>query len=332
MIRTYSRESYKQFLGIFVAIFFIWLIFRKISVEDFLISYVGLQIYFIYLALFTFLLGYASRIQRWRLMLAGDNSNLTFLQCSGPFFLSIAMNNILPLRAGDAYRAVGFNKILNIATGTSIATLFVERLLDIMMLIFFFVSTLYLFNIEVVGYPILRIFAFSFITATIFLISLYMIIPKVFSNIFQIVIGKIARHFPALAKKILDECIFSTSTLRHLMKKDLIFYIFIYSFLVWFFEGLTFMLTALAIVSILNPMTAWFAFPVSTLSTLLPGTPGYIGTFDFFIMQAMVELGNERNPAVGFAFLIHIIVWLPPTIIGGAYYLWMTIKKFKENS
>jgi uncharacterized membrane protein YbhN (UPF0104 family) len=60
---------------------------------------------------------------------------------------------------------------------------------------------------------------------------------------------------------------------------------------------------------------------VGTFATVIPSTPGYIGTFDYFTAQAMSALGNTAAAAAAFAFLVHAVLWLPPTVAGGLYLL-----------
>ena len=50
--------------------------------------------------------GYAVRAWRWQLMLRGAGVNATYRQAAPIFFASFALNNVLPLRAGDLYRCV----------------------------------------------------------------------------------------------------------------------------------------------------------------------------------------------------------------------------------
>ena len=66
---------------------------------------------------------------------------------------------------------------------------------------------------------------------------------------------------------------------------------------------------------------------MATLATLIPSTPGYIGTFDYFMTWAMIQLGNAPSPAAAAAFLVHTLLWLPPTIVGGAYLLSHPIRR-----
>jgi len=53
----------------------------------------------------------------------------------------------------------------------------------------------------------------------------------------------------------------------------------------------------------------------------LPGTPGHLGTFDFFAAEAMQAGGNAALAAAAFALLVHFVLWLPVTCAGGLW-LW----------
>lgn len=53
--------------------------------------------------------------------------------------------------------------------------------------------------------------------------------------------------------------------------------------------------------------------PVGTLSTLLSSTPGYIGTFHYFVVPATELFGNTAA-AAAFALLAHLALWIPATI------------------
>ena len=94
-----------------------------------------------------------------------------------------------------------------------------------------------------------------------------------------------------------------------------------WSALAWMFEGCVFWFAALALPSVTEPQGAWLALPVATFATLIPSTPGYVGTFDYFTAWAMIQFGNAPAPAAAAAFLVHTLLWLPPTILGGAYLL-----------
>jgi hypothetical protein len=60
----------------------------------------------------------------------------------------------------------------------------------------------------------------------------------------------------------------------------------------------------------------WFALAMGSLATLLPSTPGYVGTFDYFTLMGLNLYGAEREVAAVFALMVHIILWLPVTLAG----------------
>jgi uncharacterized membrane protein YbhN (UPF0104 family) len=104
----------------------------------------------------------------------------------------------------------------------------------------------------------------------------------------------------------------------------------IWSLAAWLAEGGVFWFSGLALSSITTPTAGWLALPVGTLATLIPSTPGYVGTFDFFTVKAMSALGNSTPASTAYALLVHVLLWLPPTLIGGVYLLLHPTKKPQE--
>jgi uncharacterized membrane protein YbhN (UPF0104 family) len=107
--------------------------------------------------------------------------------------------------------------------------------------------------------------------------------------------------------------------LDHLSKGRMMMILTFWSLVIWTAEGCVFWFTALGLPSVSSPAAAWMALPIGTLATLIPSTPGYEGTFDYFVIQTMQSLGNDVASSAAFAFIVHALLWLPPTIIGGLY-------------
>ena len=85
--------------------------------------------------------GYALRIVRWWMMLRAMDPAVRLGACVRPFLVSIAVNNLLPFRAGDAVRVVGFRDELQAPPMRVLGTMLVERLLDLStLLVFFFIG------------------------------------------------------------------------------------------------------------------------------------------------------------------------------------------------
>lgn len=312
--------------GLVLAIVFIWLILRQINFDELKRAFVGTTVSWLMAGLAAFCIGYACRIQRWCLMLKRDNPDLKWSQCAGPLLASFAANNVLPFRAGDVLRAFAFNARLGVSSGVVIATLFVERLLDLLMVLVLLGITLAVFEMNVSAFAGVGSAALISIALGILLVLLF---PQLFMPI-AIAFGKlIARIAPKFGQKLLDEIQKSLLTLVHLAKGGMMIRLVVWSFAAWLAEGCVFWFAALALSSIITPSAGWLALPVGTLATLIPGTPGYVGTFDYFTVRAMTALGNNTVASTAYALLVHALLWFPPTLIGGFYLLLHPTKKIK---
>jgi uncharacterized membrane protein YbhN (UPF0104 family) len=104
-----------------------------------------------------------------------------------------------------------------------------------------------------------------------------------------------------------------------------------WSLIVWLAEGCVFWFVGLALSSISTPEAGWLALPVGTLATLIPSTPGYVGTFDYFTVRAMTAMGNNAVASTAYALLVHVLLWSPPTLVGGLYLLLHPTRKQNKS-
>jgi uncharacterized membrane protein YbhN (UPF0104 family) len=89
----------------------------------------------------------------------------------------------------------------------------------------------------------------------------------------------------------------------------------------WTCEGLVFAAVGAALHLGAPALAAWFSLATGTLATLIPSSPGYVGTFDFFAALGMTAYGVPRDAATAFAVVVHLVLWLPLTLAGLLYFL-----------
>lgn len=310
-------------LGTLLTAICLWLIFKQISLDELSAAFSEANLIFVLAAVLVFFLGYSCRIARWRLMLKQDNPDLGWRNCAGPLMASVAANNVLPFRAGDILRAFGFNRRLGISAATSVTSLFVERLLDLLM-----VLSLMGFALAYFGMNSSRFIGVggSFLITGAGVILFVLLFPALFKPLAFWLGRCLLRVSPKLGQKILAEIQKVFSALEHMAKGHTMPKLIIWSMFAWVAEGFVFWFAALALPSIFYPLAAWMALPIGTLATVIPSTPGYIGTFDFFTIQAMTVFGNTATAGTAYALLIHALLWLPPTLTGGLYLLLNPVK------
>lgn len=313
-----AKKLLRLTLGVGLAALFLWLTLRRIDLAETRRAFLGAGIPWVLAALAAFAAGYACRIRRWQIMLQADLPLLPWLRCAGPFLASFAANNVLPFRAGDVLRSFAFNQRLGTSAGVMVATLFVERLLDLLTVLIFLGLTLAWFGLESSRFAR---FGGSALVMAGLAILVILLFPRLFMPIALGLGRTIGRVAPVFGGRLLAEIEKSFAILQHLARGATMVRLAAWSLIVWAAEGCVFWFAALALPALSAPQAGWLALPVSTLATLIPSTPGYVGTFDYFTVRAMVELANPAEAATAYALLVHVLLWLPPTLAGGIYLL-----------
>ncbi len=311
------RQFLKLILGLGFSLGFAYLAARNLDWDAFLLSLADASSWWVSIAVVLFVFAYACRVQRWRVMLLSSGSKVGFWRSAVPLLASVATNNVLPFRAGDALRAFAFSKWLGVGTSRVIATLFVERMLDLLSLLVCAALVLRLlaqdlhgaWNILGVGGHLLTIGALA-----ILVLLLY---PRLFAgpaHVMVIITNHISARYGARLGRVFDQML---ETLQHQAKGKQMLKLMTWSALAWMLEGAVFYAAGRALPAITELAGAVLAFPVATLATLLPSAPGYLGTFDFFAIRMAELAGNPPAAAFAFAVLVHMILWITATLAGG---------------
>lgn len=304
-------------IGFAVAGFFVWLILRQVDLAALGAALGAARPGWIAAAVGLFFAGYACRIWRWREMLTQDNPELGWGRCAVPFMASIAGNNVLPFRAGDALRAFAFTGWLGVGASNVLATLLVERLLDLLTLLLALGLALALLEVAGDAGALVGMGAGGLLVVAA-AVAAVLLFPQVFEPLARFAARLAGRVSAGLGARLDAEVGKVFSTLRHLAHGPRMAWLVLWSLAAWGFEGSVFYCAARAVPAITEPLAGWLALPVGTLATLLPSTPGYVGTFDFFVIKAAEAMGNPAVAAAAFAVLVHMILWLPATLAGGA--------------
>jgi hypothetical protein len=54
------------------------------------------------------------------------------------------------------------------------------------------------------------------------------------------------------------------------------------------------------------------------LAGALPASPGQIGVFEFVVSAVRIAVGISEELAIAYALVVHLVIWLPPTLLGFA--------------
>jgi hypothetical protein len=58
---------------------------------------------------------------------------------------------------------------------------------------------------------------------------------------------------------------------------------------------------------------------MANLATIIPSSPGNVGTFDTPAIRTLEAFGADRALAAGYTLILHAALWLPVTALGFVY-------------
>lgn len=310
-----ARKWLGLLIGLSLSIAAAWLFFRNVSPDDLAEAFAGLNAGWIAVG-FAMLAGdFTLRSWRWTMMLRVANPQVNFAAAAPAFMASIALNNVLPFRAGDVTRALVFPPRLGIGRGFAAATLVVERLLDLVFVLLLMAGGLFLARSRLGEANFIRDMA-GFGAALAMLGVVAVLGGFVLAPHLQALFARSASGRRGAAGAALRAGANILGSVRQLRSARLWVLILPASALIWLFEAGVFW-AVLSGFGVPNPVAdAALLGSVGTLATLVPSTPGYIGTFHLAVQQAATLLGLSRGSGSSIAILSHAILWLGTTLVG----------------
>lgn len=313
-LKRYARPL----LGLIISSLLLWQLFAHIDLEKLRTTLWAAKAWPIALGLCAVAAGFALRALRWHAMVAHFTPSVRLPATATAFLSSFALNNTLPLRAGDLARTFMYAKELQTSPATLAATLLIERLLDAATLVLLFCLGLWWIPAEKIPAAwmgwVQQLGAIFTAAALAGLVALFLL-PKM--------VMWALRYFEHTSKgaKLKAVVVQFGATFGLLRSPALVLKLLALSLLSWALEGCVFLAVAHALGMVLPGYAPWFALSTATLATLIPGTPGHLGTFDYFAVLGFSLYGINRTDGASMALLIHLLLWLPVTVVGGVLLL-----------
>jgi uncharacterized protein (TIRG00374 family) len=305
----------RQIAGIAISIVCLVLVFRKVDFAQLRGALETFQWHFIALGMAALAIDYAMRIQRWAVMLRAGGAPVGSWACAAPFLGSITLNNVLPFRAGDLVRALVFPSAIGVRRVTATASLLLERLVDMLTLLLSLGIGLSLTPMaklpEWLGRSVV-VLAIAGCCALVGIVVLNRVLVRLLRWIAARLQERRATKFAHAFETLAD----LTRDIGDMSRPRTLCTLLLLSVVVWAGETGLFL-------SVLHGLGIEASFPaaltimaITTLSTLVPSSPGYVGPFHLAAYSAAVMLGGTPAQAASFALLAHLGLWLPTTLAG----------------
>ena len=241
----------------------------------------------------------AVRAVRWQ-QLFGAETRPPLGPVTSAMLIGLAVNMLLPLRAGEAARIVALRRSAGVSRVESLGTVALERVLDVFcLLLLLFAALPWLPEITWLRPAA----ALAFVLAA-FLIALA-------------VVGE--RPFHALARRWerLEHLWHNAARgLVGLRRPRIAAAGFLLTSVSWILVALSFWLAMLAFDLALPPVAGLLVLAAVGLSLLLPAAPASLGVFEAAVVIALDAYDVPRSEALSYAFVLHALNLFPYLIAG----------------
>jgi len=229
---------------------------------------------------------------------------------AGSLYVSIALNNILPFRAGDILRIFYLKNILKIEVGRSTAALIIERLVDLAVILILFFIAIYIIDptqisrfIEVIVQMLPHHIIFNIGFAIIALIIILFCSRQVLRRIVLPALQQLEISISRMTKLLLASCS------------------------QWLIEIVLLSMVISKFIVPTHELQAILSAFMCNLATLIPSAPGYIGTFEVVGLIPFQLSGVAMIPAFAlFVVMYHLTIWCFSTVLGLLYSPFILIK------
>lgn len=315
----FNNNVFKGIFGTSISLFCFFIFFNKIDDLGKVIEIVTSVDFFIILfGFFIYFFSIYFRTLRWNSIFENKIkiklTSLSRIVISGYMF-----NNLLPARLGELARIYHFNLVKRIDKSYLLGTILAERITDVIALFIFigagifFVPKDLLINLsDELGVNINLIYLFLILIG----LSIVFFVLMQFKTYRKIMTAFIPK-FNFINDKILSIVDSFFKGLFNLEKNKIINIIFL-ALIIWIIEFSMFFIVETQIeLNLDNTFLAIVFFGVfANLSGIVPSTSGGWGPFELIGTIVLISFGADRESAAAFTIIVHLILWLPISIIG----------------
>ncbi len=332
-IRIRHQLSFRFWLGIAMTILCLTLIFRQTKWDDIWIALRSISFPLILVGQVFFAGNLLMRTVRWRAILL-PVGRLSLIDVFAYLVIGYMANNVLPFRLGEFVRVILLSEKKHLSKSGILATVCVERLLDIWALLAFIVMLSFTTEIP----PMFR--QGIFIGGGIAFLGMLVFWLLAFSaTTEQWLKSLFPQNIPQnLRMNIIQVIHLFIIGLQGLRSTQQIFFLILYSASAW-------ICTVLNVVWVLHAFNLswlpWYAafliVTLSNLGTMFPSSPGAVGVAHFFLMTSLTILSVKRSTALSFAIVHHGVIFLVTSLQGLIFLVYenltlnQLIARYKEN-
>ncbi len=228
-------------------------------------------------------------------------------------------NDVLPLRAGEAVRAYMLWRHERLQPGATVATIVVERILDGLVLVAFLIGSGLLMPLDSQLTRMAWFAGAAFAVAILGVVALA-VVPGPLMSLLSVLLSPLPVRLRGMALRLTGTFVEGLAVLRrgrHAVA------VVVLSLFAWLLEAGMYYVLLYSFPLPRDFSLAALGTAVANLASMVPSSPGYVGTFDAGLLGALTATGFQVDRSVGAAYttLVHAALILPVTLLG-FFFVW----------
>jgi uncharacterized protein (TIRG00374 family) len=317
------KTSWRSAIGIALSAVLLWWTLRDVSLSQVWHELAQSSIPLFLGAALCATLIFPLRARRWRTILQPVAPDQPFGALWRSTAIGMMANNVLPARAGEIARAYALTRQTSVPFATSIASLAVDRLFD--MLVLLLLAALAFFDpkfpgeARIAGQTLGHLVQGSIVLIVFILVALYALafFPTQLVRAFELFARRVSPSLEQRGKSVLFRFSEGLSVLKSPRRFSAVL---AWTVAHWLLNALGFWLGFKAVGITLPFSAALFLQNLIALGVALPSAPGFFGVFEKFATVGLGIYGVGAAQATSWAIGFHILSFIPITVIGAWYF------------
>ncbi len=302
----------RYWLGIAISLLLVYLLFRTVDLAKFGRALLGADFRFLVPAVVLYFVGVLVRTVRWAVLMK-PVGRVGVGRLFVVMVIGFMANDILPLRAGEAVRAFLLWRKERLEPGATIATIVVERIFDGLAL----TGLLLLAGLMI---PLDQwLTGLAWVAGLVFLVGIGVVLaltvmPGPLLGLARMVLTPMPARLRDLGLRLLGTFVEGLGILRS--ARDTLA-VALLSLVAWGIEATVYYILMFSFAFPPRFVASALGTAVANLFSMVPSSPGYLGTFDLPLSAVMAgTFGVDQNVAAAYTSLVRAVLFIPVILLG----------------
>jgi uncharacterized protein (TIRG00374 family) len=256
------------------------------------------------------------RAVRWRLLFH-PRTGLRFASVFGSLNVGYLVNDLLPMRLGEVVRAYLISQQEAVSATHALSTVAVERVLDMVVTVAYLAVLIPFVELPVGAADKVQAVAAVAVGALLVMLVAGALPARTHQ------LARLGTRFlpPGPARRLHGLMDHFLEGFAVLSAPRVALPVVALSVALWALAALALYCVLFAFDLRLSPAAPFFVLALVSLSFVVPAAPGHIGVFHWTVITALATFHVQEDIARSYAFLAHLVAFVPPMLMGAAY-LW----------